>query len=210
MIKYIVAASCAFSLLFSCSSEPKLSGVSESCDHSGECADGLGCFSNKCGPRYYQGGDRAKRCETIQCVNSDDCGGEDCVDGRCVFTQCTIDADCFDDNLYCDTGVCKQKCEVNGDCPSFFACSSGRCEIVGCSTDRECQTASGQLGSRCVDLGNGIKECGTPCSDDAACNDGRFTGSSCIQGFCQPGGCATDEECKIRFGGMTGANHVCR
>jgi hypothetical protein len=116
---------------------------------------------------------------------------------RCV--QCTDLSPCGS-GYECDDGVCILSCEEDRDCPFFYACDTGsnQCEEVGCKTDRECVAATHNALAVC-DMDSG--QCSTPCDSDAECaNPLAYNFQACVDGYCAPVGCETDEECRILSG----------
>ncbi|TVR02530.1 MAG: hypothetical protein EA398_07295 [Deltaproteobacteria bacterium] len=101
------------------------------------------------------------------CSSQADCpGGTFCQAGRCV--DCIAAEDCGQD-LFCVRGACKP-CE----CPEGEICSpSGVCVpdfTRGCSSDAECQSAAGMLGSPNPENGRCDPEVG--CFMAGECNSG--------------------------------------
>lgn len=133
-------------------------------------------------------------CEDSQCVTDTSCtGNTDCgaASPWCVATkcsQCRTGEDCGT-GTECVDGQCRAPCERNEQCPLFYACQTGKCVDVGCSSDRECFFASGDPRAKCSD-----KECSSPCDKDAECTRAFEV---CEQGRCVFAGCQSDEECRV-------------
>lgn len=163
-------------------------------------------------------------CENELCVTNHSCEtNTDCVtpglsqcrsDGRCV--QCLEDEDCVDDQQTCVEGSCRKPCEHNEECPLFEECNtkSGKCEYVGCRSDRECVLAASRPS---VDPENPspsaaedprllkclpstadpqVMTCKIPCENDGSCG----AQSVCDEGYCRFIGCKDDEECRGYLG----------
>lgn len=147
-----------------------------------------------------------------------------CVGGTCAFGVCNRDTNlCVECNLDEDCpfgGTCTGNtcvggggggvCRNDGDCGLFARCEGGACVEFPCATDRECQAATGDFQSQCID-----GECFVPCANDADCADpvsGDFVFEVCQSGRCTPVGCETDVECRIqglRTGGPRDAIYRC-
>ncbi|MEO0325906.1 MAG: hypothetical protein AAF447_23350 [Myxococcota bacterium] len=147
-----------------------------------------------------------------------------CVGGTCAFGVCNRDTNlCVECNLDEDCpfgGTCTGNtcvggggggvCSNDGDCGLFERCDGGTCVQFPCATDRECQAATGDFQSQCIE-----GECFVPCSNDADCADtvtGDFVFEVCQSGRCTPVGCETDVECRIqglRTGGPRDAIYRC-
>lgn len=141
----------------------------------------------------------AYACDDNRCTASDTCtddfdcfGGATCVGGECV--ECDTDTDCGDGNV-CVAKRCEAGCERNEQCPLFHACTDGKCEETGCTSDRECIAAAGDnplaLEAKCKDT-----ECEIACNNDAECG----TYSVCEDGTCSFIGCESDDECRYFLG----------
>jgi hypothetical protein len=115
----------------------------------------------------------------VECLSSDDCEMEECVDGHCG-----------------------PQCETDTQCKLFEACQAGECVYVGCRTDRECVLKAGAAPpgqdprlARCqIEEGHGT--CVFPCEIDAQCAPSEV----CLEGMCEYIGCETDTECKTIAG----------
>jgi hypothetical protein len=115
----------------------------------------------------------------VECVTSDDCEMEECIDGHCG-----------------------PQCESDTQCKLFEACQGGNCVFVGCRTDRECVLRAGSGTStqdprlsKCQ-ITEGRGTCVFPCEIDAQCAASEV----CFEGICKYIGCETDAECKTIAG----------
>jgi hypothetical protein len=152
-------------------------------------------------------------CIANQCVNATTCTtNSNCAypnvcnptTGRCV--QCMVDTDCTATNAMCVANACvTPACITNADCSPFYACDAtvkpAVCKKVGCTTDRECELALDSYIAFCDPNTSGdppVRQCAMTCDRDTQCTATDPLGA-CVNGRCQPSGCESDEECKIRL-----------
>lgn len=128
------------------------------------CVDGrcqqrcLGDFTCLGGGICDNGSCRDPEC-TVETA-SDDCDATQfCETGRCTpFTSCAVDDDCFDANLFCDTGVepvrCAERpaCRADNECGLSALCLDRHCRPAeGCFVDADCTDPDDEcVGTRCV------------------------------------------------------------
>ncbi len=117
--------------------------------------------------------------ECVECLTSDDCEEEECVDGHCGPV-----------------------CEVDTQCSLFESCQNNECVFIGCQSDRECVLSASAADpsqdprlAKC-NIENGIGTCVFPCEIDAQCAPTEI----CLEGVCEYIGCETDGECKTIAG----------
>jgi hypothetical protein len=139
-----------------------------------------------------------RQCTTASgCTVDDDCGFSSlpfCVNATCV--ECKATTDCADQpGTTCVSGVCREPCTRNEQCPLFFGCQAGACVDVGCMSDRECAFGTGNPRSKCVD-----KKCSTPCESDSECATLGNPFNACENGRCVFVGCESNEECRAFLG----------
>jgi hypothetical protein len=164
------------------------------CTYSGTCTPGTaedtwgGCPSkSRAGTLAATTCNSGGKCATSTveaCQTSSDCIG---APAACVTaTDCT-----------CRAGTCYVKCKATVDCPTNYTCDANTslCSETGCSSDGECATASGDVREMCVS-----GACILPCATDHDCSPsgattGKFNGSVCVSGACQPVGCSSDADC---------------
>ncbi|MBI5610249.1 MAG: hypothetical protein HY902_15335, partial [Deltaproteobacteria bacterium] len=191
----------------------------------GSCGQGLSCQFGACvDPPAAEscvghcGGTAPSGCAcTADCAKKGNC----CVDvGNCACLPECKDKQCGDDGC---GGTC-------GDCAPGSACSSGKCLTPVCTDATcnghgvcqaatvQCDCAPGYAGAACDGCAPGLvgyPNCGTPCTDDAGCDDanpctddacsagvscvhlagdgtctdGEFCtgGDACVAGTCKPG-----------------------
>jgi len=114
----------------------------------------------------------------VECLTSDDCEDEECVNGRCG-----------------------PECEQDTQCSLFETCQSNACVYVGCQSDRECVLSAGGDAAKdprlaTCNIEDGIGTCVFPCEIDAQCAPTEV----CLDGVCEYIGCETDGECKTILG----------
>lgn len=177
-------------------------------------------------------GQRPPACNLV-CATAQDCGIAgglqdashfECVTNRCQWTGCKSKADCTAafqaDNFICakEGGApvpqCIRTCSAAADCAgqggaddaSHYACTSGRCQWLGCKSNAECSSAFQSDKFICVkDPGAPVPECVLNCNAPADCvppggngpDASRFT---CTSHRCAYKGCASTEECKSMYG----------
>ena len=111
--------------------EPETLGeAGADCDDSGDCVEGLGCYTGV-------GGFGDNYC-TQTCQSDFDCEFFG-VSGQCLFTG-TI-------------AVCAGACESDADCPTYYSCDGGRCDVRECRVDADC--GDGQFCRRTEQQNNG-------------------------------------------------------
>jgi hypothetical protein len=147
-------------------------------------------------------------CENDQCVElcqtSVDCQLGTCVGTRCV--ECGSNDDC-PSSMACKAQKCVPKCTSSAECPYFNQCVAGTCMETGCSLDRECVAATGNVLAVCR-----AGECDVPCDSDFQCKGSTSAILACINGVCVDVGCESDEECRLLLGVQAGKGFeaVCR
>jgi hypothetical protein len=142
--------------------------------------------------------------------------------GRCA-AQCVEPRDC------CNTQPGAMNCFNNfGSFPYRFECHAGVCELLGCTSDAECEGLVEQP-AVCADF-SGFGACVTTCSTDEDCNDGQRcveeSGvlfcrnyceadsdctdiSHCVDGRCVYDGCSSDGDCSLFNGGTCQPDGTC-
>jgi len=162
------------------------------------------CLLGTCEP--CQQACREEQCVAV-CTIDEDCPlGFTCAAGACV--DCELDTDCADGQR-CSDGACVSPCTQHEECPHFNLCNTttGQCDYVGCTSDRECQFVFSALGvpsglaAECVaneragQEGQPERLCRLPCVADAECPALNV----CSQGSCAYVGCESDLECRAEL-----------
>jgi hypothetical protein len=101
------------------------------CDNSPDCAEGLGCYVGL--PGFDD-----NFC-TQTCQSDDECGffGRE---GQCVQAA--------------NSAICVGACDTDQDCPTFYTCNGGACDLAGCGVDADCE--AGQFCRRTEQQNNGF------------------------------------------------------
>lgn len=142
----------------------------------------------------------SNKCESVQtgCAKAKDCETTPVFDDpsdTCEVGECT----CIDTKCY-------RTCDSDLDCAAHYACDAKQhvcTPQAGCSTDAACAAALNDVTAICKD-----DKCVVPCTNDHQCsgsginsNAGPFTARVCSRaGFCEPLGCASDDECTSQGG----------
>ena len=196
---------------------PAMCSVTTDCPGGGEqFADGERCLKSTClgslcvfdsidlgcPPNSVQEG-----CSCVplmgECVTSEDCGGQACVNNTCQpcrnSTECDGDLICRDDGIcapcsddlecaaseICNAGACEPRpeCLLDGDCGTQEVCLSGRCSYSPeCTTDNDCADGFECIGDRCFEeICRGPEDCaeGEIC-DAGLCVDQPATVDRCF------------------------------
>lgn len=101
------------------------------CDNGADCVEGLGCYQGV-------GGFGDNFC-TQTCQSDFDCSFFG-VSGQCLFTG--------------QSAVCAGACESDADCPTYYSCNGGTCDVRECLADADCD--EGQLCRRTEQQNNGF------------------------------------------------------
>lgn len=171
------------------------------CSSDEGCADGSSCVRDRCHPGCVDnaacGGTTATRCQDNRCV--DTCSGDDvcppgsrCIDSVCTPDECTgFEIESCPPGQRCNgAGRCVDLvlCDSSSQCAEGERCEEGVCESrIRCRADIDCDAADGQY---CLDGGCIVAP---PCR---VAVQRCLTAEYCIEGWCIPGGCAEDRECR--------------
>jgi hypothetical protein len=132
-----------------------------------------------------------------QCASARDCiDPQQCVDKTCAEPTELTDAGTFAEQP--DATLPGTPCTYNSDCKDPLICRIGTC-LYECITARDCAVPFDCIAHRCAPAGSGDGSTdgiadtgkdtlGTPCVDDAICQDGvRCNGAErCLRGACVP------------------------
>ncbi len=176
-----------------CSSTPECPGGGQEYEDQGLCLKST-CLANNC---VYDRIDvgcppnaRQEGCGCVplmgECIDSDDCGGQACVNNQCQ--PCRNNTECGE--LICrDDGVCA-RCQDDLECAANEICTAGVCEDrPECLLDQDCGQQEVCLNGRC--------SFSPECVSDRDCADGyECIGDRCFEAICRdPQDCAEDEIC---------------
>jgi hypothetical protein len=178
--------------------------------------------------RAVSGSQRPAVCNLV-CTTADDCGAagglEDashfqCTAGRCQWQGCKSNAECVtaynNDNVICakegaaPVATCIPTCTAAADCAgktasddaTHYACTSGRCEWLGCKSSAECSEAFQNDKFVCVKEGPApVPGCILACDSPNDCAPAGSAGPdatrfTCTNHRCEWLGCASTDECK--------------
>ena len=176
-----------------------------------------GCSSEEAGPCDGITCERGV-CQAGQCVNADDCGGDDtkCSEGfRCTDANaCEPAFPCGEGNT-CERGVCQggacvdpEACESNSDCvPSSYCadddtCQDDPCFEKTCDEGGVCETGTGECINKdvCTEATES-EDCvdGFLCYDARCMNEEQLCGElACARGVCdfEAKTCANADDCE--------------
>jgi hypothetical protein len=155
------------------------------------------CESGKC----------TQSCTPSDGISIDTCkvlgAGFTCVGDKCV--ECTKDTDCpmvGSVTKVCKDNKCQIKCTKDLDCDPFYHCdtATSACVFVGCMTNLECISKSGNPLAVCTS-----GKCDVPCQSDPECVAVMAVPAGvvmpglqvCVSSHCVDVGCDSDDQCRI-------------